>query len=255
MNRRISYLCDRCVYKIAGNSVCDGCDCGDKFIERSRYVKGENETMICNEMYITTANPYDSMHKRFEDYTKYIREGTCSLTKLGRVCDIKKVIFNDPATIVFWSDGTKTVVKCGENDEYDPEKGLAMAIAKRALGNQGNYYNEFKKWLPEKVEEKEDEKKEEGLFTIDNVIDQAGPHTRLIVEKIFSVLKDYSGGCTKVYAWNHEFDNDVWEFMIYGSIELVSAIRRAMAGCVIVSESYNPTNNAYVFRVTPYVEY
>ena len=64
---------------------------------------------------------------------------------------IKKVIFNAPATIVFWDDGTKTVVKC-ENEKYDPEKGLAMAVAKKALGNQGNYYNQFKKWLPEKEE-------------------------------------------------------------------------------------------------------
>lgn len=62
---------------------------------------------------------------------------------------IQKVIFNDPATIVFWKDGTKTVVKCGENDIYDPEKGLAMAISKKALGNKGNYYDEFKKWVPD----------------------------------------------------------------------------------------------------------
>ena len=60
---------------------------------------------------------------------------------------IEKVIFNEPATIVFWSDKTKTVVKA-ENDTFDPEKGLAMAISKKALGNQGNYYNTFKKWLP-----------------------------------------------------------------------------------------------------------
>ena len=60
---------------------------------------------------------------------------------------IKKVIFNNPATIVFWSDGSKTVVK-SNLDDYDPEKGLAMAIAKKALGNEGNYYNVFKKWLP-----------------------------------------------------------------------------------------------------------
>ena len=58
---------------------------------------------------------------------------------------IKKVIFNDPATIVFWSDGTKTVVKC-HDEVFDPEKGLAMAISKKALGNQGNYFNVFKKW-------------------------------------------------------------------------------------------------------------
>ena len=60
---------------------------------------------------------------------------------------IKNVIFNNPATIVFWSDGSKTVVK-SYLDDYDPEKGLAMAIAKKALGNEGNYYNVFKKWLP-----------------------------------------------------------------------------------------------------------
>ena len=65
---------------------------------------------------------------------------------------IKKVIFNNPATIVFWSDGSKTVVK-SYLDDYDPEKGLAMAIAKKALGNEGNYYNVFKKWLPKDDEE------------------------------------------------------------------------------------------------------
>ena len=63
---------------------------------------------------------------------------------------IEKVIYNDPATIVFWKDGTKTVVKACEYDEYDPEKGLAMAISKKALGNKGNYYETFKKALPKK---------------------------------------------------------------------------------------------------------
>lgn len=58
---------------------------------------------------------------------------------------IKKVIFNDPATVVLWEDGTKTIVKSGDDDIYDPEKGLAIAIAKKALGNKGNYYNVFKK--------------------------------------------------------------------------------------------------------------
>lgn len=60
---------------------------------------------------------------------------------------IKNVIFNPPATIVFWKDGTKTVVKCEGNDIYDPEKGLAMAISKKMLGNKYDYYNNFKHWL------------------------------------------------------------------------------------------------------------
>lgn len=61
---------------------------------------------------------------------------------------IKKVYFNDPVTVVLWEDGTKTIVRAGEDDIYDHEKGLAMAIAKKALGNKGNYYEVFKKWLP-----------------------------------------------------------------------------------------------------------
>lgn len=58
---------------------------------------------------------------------------------------IKKVIFNPPATIVIWEDNIKTVVKCQNDEIFDQEKGLAMAISKRALGNKGNYYNIFKK--------------------------------------------------------------------------------------------------------------
>ena len=66
----------------------------------------------------------------------------------SRIPEIKNVIFNDPATIVFWKDGTKTVVKCQDGDEFDPEKGLAMAIVKKAYGNKGSYCNKLKKWLP-----------------------------------------------------------------------------------------------------------
>ena len=58
---------------------------------------------------------------------------------------IKNVIFNAPATIVFWKDGTKTVVKAQGDDEFDPEKGLAMAICKKALGNDRDYYEVFLK--------------------------------------------------------------------------------------------------------------
>lgn len=65
----------------------------------------------------------------------------------NRKLTIKDVIFNAPATIVFWSDGTKTVVKAQNNEKYDREKGLAMAITKKFLGNQGNYYETIKKWI------------------------------------------------------------------------------------------------------------
>ena len=63
--------------------------------------------------------------------------------------DIRHIYFNDPVTVVLWEDGTKTIVRRDERDTYDPEKALAMAFAKKALGNKGNYYNIFKKWVPE----------------------------------------------------------------------------------------------------------
>ena len=64
---------------------------------------------------------------------------------------IEKVHFSGPVTAVIWSDGTKTVVRCDKED-FDHEKGLAMAIAKKFLGTNetgSNYYDVFKKWLPE----------------------------------------------------------------------------------------------------------
>lgn len=66
---------------------------------------------------------------------------------------IKKVVFNDPATIVIWSDNTKTIVKCQPSDKYSEELGLAMCISKKYLGNKGNFNDEFKKWLPEETDE------------------------------------------------------------------------------------------------------
>lgn len=60
--------------------------------------------------------------------------------------EIEKVIFNDPATIVYWHDGTKTVVKAQDGEPFDKEKGLAMAFMKKVCGNKGNFNEIFKKF-------------------------------------------------------------------------------------------------------------
>ncbi len=75
--------------------------------------------------------------------------GTIETIKVSYFPDIEKVIFHDPATIVVWKDGTKTVVKCNEGDTYSKETGLVMCIAKKALGNKSNFNNVIKKWLKE----------------------------------------------------------------------------------------------------------
>ena len=48
---------------------------------------------------------------------------------------IDRVIFNDPATIILWKDGSKTVVKRSYDDIWDSEKGFCMAIIKKLYGN------------------------------------------------------------------------------------------------------------------------
>lgn len=71
---------------------------------------------------------------------------------------VKKVIFSNPATIVFWSDGTKTVVKCGKDDTYDKEKGFYIACAKKLFGNDYKAVGRMNKALTmAEVKETEDE--------------------------------------------------------------------------------------------------
>ena len=56
---------------------------------------------------------------------------------------ISEVIFDGPATVVMWADGTKTVVKAQHGEEVDREKGLALAMAKKFYGNDKNYFDKI----------------------------------------------------------------------------------------------------------------
>ncbi len=135
----------------------------ESFRARRDYNKRVNINICCCDvasMYprhpgidLTRAERHYSLFDDIMTTERIFNDCMKEIEKMG-LPKIKKVIFNDPATIVFWADGTKTIVKNtdkmknGKKRPFDPEKGLAMAISKKALGNQGNYYNEFKKWLP-----------------------------------------------------------------------------------------------------------
>lgn len=72
--------------------------------------------------------------------------------------DIKicKVIFSGPATIVFWNDGSKTVVKCTNGDHLNYEMGIAMCALKKLFGDSYlNFKKDLKKWAPEEKKEPE----------------------------------------------------------------------------------------------------
>lgn len=101
-------------------------------------------------------NYYDWMQSTDDDFPRIKVDATVSPYSMAsnfkpstnsNPLEIVNVIFNSPATIVFWSDNTKTVVKAVD-EPYDPEKGIAMAIAKKMMGdNKYEYYNVFLHWL------------------------------------------------------------------------------------------------------------
>ena len=70
---------------------------------------------------------------------------------------IVRVIYNNPATIVFWSDGAKTVVKCFAPDKYDGRTGVLLCCAKRLLGHDKDWYDQLqnKKYLVQVNKNKE----------------------------------------------------------------------------------------------------
>lgn len=57
--------------------------------------------------------PHKELHKQIFENIRLKRE-----TDVRPTFAIDKVLFNPPATIVFWLDGTKTVVKCKEGEEF-----------------------------------------------------------------------------------------------------------------------------------------
>lgn len=48
---------------------------------------------------------------------------------------VDRIIFSPPATIVFWKDGTKTVVKCAKGEPFSEYNGFAAALLKKVFGS------------------------------------------------------------------------------------------------------------------------
>jgi hypothetical protein len=101
-----------------------------------------NEYLSSNTCYLsnisnTLPKPKIRVHNKEEFFEDYKIPGDfIYLDKDGylKQVAIKEMIYSDPATVVFWDDGTRTVCKAFETDEYNPESGLAMCIIKKLYG-------------------------------------------------------------------------------------------------------------------------
>lgn len=85
-------------------------------------------------------------------------EASGHITPYVQHLSIDKVIFNDPATIIIWKDGTKTVVKTAPGETYNKWAGMALCISKKLYGDR--FHRIFKEYcgVEEPVELTECEK-------------------------------------------------------------------------------------------------
>lgn len=65
------------------------------------------------------------------------------------VLEVKKIIKNGPATIVFWTDGTKTIVKLQAGDQDDIYAAFTAALAKKVFGSTSKARKIMEKALKE----------------------------------------------------------------------------------------------------------
>ena len=102
------------------------------------------------------------------------------------------VIFDGPATIVFWSDGTKTIVKCTDGDAYAYDVGIAMATLKKIFGDQyGAYRHDMRNAIKEAEERKvrrEKKKESKGETTMDDAI---GRLAKITIDTMKSLKKGF----------------------------------------------------------------
>ena len=103
----------------------------------------DEDLFLYDENVLCEFEPYDE-HKEIRKHV--LEESGFTIYPYKLLID--KVIFNKPATIVLWTDGTKTVVKCQKGDKYSKETGLALAISKKALGNKA-FHKTFNKFVGE----------------------------------------------------------------------------------------------------------
>jgi hypothetical protein len=75
--------------------------------------------------------------------------------------EIKNVFFNEvkKTTTVVFNDHTSIIVKCTDNDRFDPEVGLAMALTKKLVGSRAKFQKLVDEWVANSAPKNEQLKK------------------------------------------------------------------------------------------------
>jgi len=94
-----------------------------------RLVDKENNEMSKKEVQLLS----DSAKKKL-DLNMYL-----DAMRFGSMPRVEDVIYNNPLTIVNWSDGVKTIVKCRDGEAFNEYMGFLACVAKRVFGGHGHY--------------------------------------------------------------------------------------------------------------------
>lgn len=93
----------------------------------------------CCETVITIRIPHGTLINKEIEGTKTFSPSSTVTSNGYKIPEVREIRYNGPATIVFWEDNTKTVVKVQPGEIcYDPDKAFAMAVCKKLFGNKFN---------------------------------------------------------------------------------------------------------------------
>ena len=106
-----------------------------------------DEVMLSSEYWGSQDFTLRGTFNHLASYLKYDVDITKNNLANRNRAKVKRVIFNGPATIILWSDNTKTIVQCQPGDTPDAEKGFVMAYLKKMLGNDNTFNKEIKHWV------------------------------------------------------------------------------------------------------------
>lgn len=79
------------------------------------------------------------------DSTDRIDSASKAYESIVRALAIDHIFYDDIATVVFWKDGTKTIVKCPEGTPYDEYTAFCVAVAKKFYGTNSAIKRVIKK--------------------------------------------------------------------------------------------------------------
>lgn len=110
-----------------------------------------SDDCIDSSIYLTTTSSGGLRINPLTSYTWTLDDSGLTLSTGKEKAELpEKVIFSDPATILIWKNGDKTVVKTAKGDKYNPYYGFLMAYFKYTSGmNSSKREKYFKKIMEE----------------------------------------------------------------------------------------------------------